>query len=80
MIESDICNDCICLAVCLNKTTVSLMYSCSYLTSVLNDISKTLDVNEEITISFAPLNRKFLIEKRKSKWRIVDTKLIELIS
>ena len=40
--ESNICIDCICLPVCLNKTTVGIVKDCKLIADIISHLSDTI--------------------------------------
>lgn len=63
MTNSTICNDCICLPICISKANGVLIDDCEYMKNAINNICASLTDRDSTFILFKSLNRKFLMER-----------------
>jgi len=63
MIDSPICNDCICLPICISKRGYYLITECTTIEDVLRTVSISLKSDEGVTINFIALNKEFSLHK-----------------
>jgi len=63
MIDSPICNDCICLPICISKRGYYLITECRTIGDVLKAVSVSLKSDEGVTINFIALNKEFSLHK-----------------
>ena len=74
MIRSTICNDCICLPMCLGKYNGKLIDECDFINNAINNICASLVHTKSIPILFTSLNRELMIERVGGQLIIRDTR------
>jgi hypothetical protein len=58
MIKSVLCVDCICLAVCMNKTTTAIIGDCDLFENTLDNISASVQRGDSLFVYFKALDKK----------------------
>lgn len=76
MIRSVICNDCICLPMCLGKLNGKLISDCDFINNAINNICASLGNTKTIPILFTSLNRELMIERVGGRLIIRDTRYL----
>lgn len=62
MITTPLCINCICLPMCLNKSTVAIIETCSFFKNTLMNISASISKGDSVSIYFRDLDREALVK------------------
>ena len=60
-ITSEICINCICLPVCINKNYTHTAADCAYVRSLFFDISKSIRFGEEVDVHFSGIDKTYFV-------------------
>jgi hypothetical protein len=63
MIKSILCINCICLPVCLNKNTSTIIEDCCFFKNTLINISASISKAESVCIYFRNLDREVTLKR-----------------
>ena len=58
----NVCVDCICLPMCINKDENSMVNECAYVKRILKDASLALNNYSETSLYFNGINKKYCVK------------------